>query len=286
MKLTLVILGVFAVAIAVATFLEVRYGTDGARALVYNARWFEVLLALLIVNLCVSLVVHLPYHVRQTGYLITHIGFIVVLIAAGITRYFGYEGRMPIREGRSSNYMYSDRDHIAIGADGEQSSFPVRLFKPGHMSLHRNVDVGGERYRVTLTEYLPHYEDKVVEGAGGKPVVVLSTAADAVRLWAGDRFELGGVEVHFLRKEVPPTTRQTTYGDLVITFEGEEHHLPVSRDAGAETAVRGYRYRITEFAPAYRVGETPDPNDPMDNPAIRVEVTTPTGDTHEQLLFA
>ena len=105
--LTLVILAVFAVAIAVATFIEAGIGTAGARALVYDALWFEALLALLVVNVIISLFAHMPYKMRQLGFVITHIGFIVVVLGAGVTRYFGYEGRMPIREGTSTDFMLS-----------------------------------------------------------------------------------------------------------------------------------------------------------------------------------
>jgi len=35
---------IFAISIGVATFIENDYGTQTARALIYNARWFEFLL--------------------------------------------------------------------------------------------------------------------------------------------------------------------------------------------------------------------------------------------------
>ena len=121
-KLTLVILAVFAVAIAVATFIETAVGTEGARVLVYNAWWFEALLGLFILNNILSLLRHIPFKIRQTGFVITHIGFIIVLISAGITRYHGYEGLMPIREGSSPDYLYSAEKHVMIDANGEFDS--------------------------------------------------------------------------------------------------------------------------------------------------------------------
>ena len=55
-------------------------GTEGARALVYNARWFEVLLALIVLNLLVSLITKFPYRAHQVGFVISHIAFIIVLV--------------------------------------------------------------------------------------------------------------------------------------------------------------------------------------------------------------
>ena len=58
-------------------------GTAGARALVYNAWWFEGLLACLVLNVLISLFVHMPYKLRQMGFVVTHIGFVVVLSLVG-----------------------------------------------------------------------------------------------------------------------------------------------------------------------------------------------------------
>ena len=40
----------FAIGMAVATFIENDYGTQTAKALVYNAWWFEAIMAFFIVN--------------------------------------------------------------------------------------------------------------------------------------------------------------------------------------------------------------------------------------------
>ena len=50
MELMTILLLIFAIAIAAATFLESDFDTNTARALVYNAKWFEVLFLLLAIN--------------------------------------------------------------------------------------------------------------------------------------------------------------------------------------------------------------------------------------------
>ncbi|MCK5442482.1 MAG: cytochrome c biogenesis protein ResB, partial [Maribacter sp.] len=48
-----------------------------------------------------------------------HIAFAIIIIGAAVTRYFGYEGRMHIREGASSNFIYSSDDYLIVkGNDG------------------------------------------------------------------------------------------------------------------------------------------------------------------------
>ncbi len=52
-KATLVLVSIFAVAIAIATFVEDKHDTATAKMLIYNAKWMEILLLLLALNLIV-----------------------------------------------------------------------------------------------------------------------------------------------------------------------------------------------------------------------------------------
>jgi cytochrome c biogenesis protein ResB len=49
---------VFAVAMAAATFIENDYGSEISYKLVYNTRWFELILLLLAVNLIGQLIIN------------------------------------------------------------------------------------------------------------------------------------------------------------------------------------------------------------------------------------
>ena len=55
MSLFGILISLFAIIIAVATFIENDYGVEAARTLVYRAKWFEMLLLLLSVNLVGSI---------------------------------------------------------------------------------------------------------------------------------------------------------------------------------------------------------------------------------------
>jgi hypothetical protein len=45
-----VLLFLYALSMAVATFVENDYGTPTAKALIYEAKWFELIMILLILN--------------------------------------------------------------------------------------------------------------------------------------------------------------------------------------------------------------------------------------------
>ena len=55
MQMALLLLFAFAFAIGGATFIENDYGTQSARALIYNAKWFEILLLFITLNLAYNI---------------------------------------------------------------------------------------------------------------------------------------------------------------------------------------------------------------------------------------
>lgn len=289
LKLTITLLAVFAIAIATATFLEGRYGTTGARVLVYNARWFEIVLALLVVNLLVSLFSNMPYRKHQTGFVVTHAAFVVVLVSAGITRYFGYEGTVSIREGASTDFAVSTKEYIQLTSGDETASFAVQLFKPGRNHIQKTLSAGGARFDVTVTDYWPHCETRWIDKPGGSPAVVYSMAGTNERrevLPVGQTTDISGVTVRFMKVAKTVAAVASPRGALVVGIAGRTHELAVPESRPAEIEAAGYRFRITEFSPDFRVGDKPDPSAPMNNPAIRVHIAAPNGDSGERLLFA
>ncbi len=106
-KMMTVGLFVFLVAIAFATFMESAYDIDTARLLVYNATWFVLLLFYLGINLIVNIFRYQMWQKEKVAMFLFHISFIVILLGAGVTRYFSFEGIMPIREGETVDYIYS-----------------------------------------------------------------------------------------------------------------------------------------------------------------------------------
>ncbi len=124
-KTTLVVLIIFMIAIGSATFIEDKYDTVTAKLLVYNAKWFEFLLLLLALNFIGSIK---RYHLLRIGRLpglLFHSAFIVVIMGAGITRYMGFEGSMHIREGKSSDFIYSSEPYLSINAVGNNLNYSV-----------------------------------------------------------------------------------------------------------------------------------------------------------------
>ena len=103
---------IFLVAIALATILESKYDIQTAKLFIYNAKWFEILLVFLLINLCVNIFRYRMFAREKIAMLSFHLSFIVIIIGAAVTRYFSFEGLMLIREGSSSNFIYLSDPHL------------------------------------------------------------------------------------------------------------------------------------------------------------------------------
>ena len=106
----------FAAAIGYATFIENDYGTMTAKAEVFNALWFEVLMGLLAINLMINMYKFKMFSIKKAPIFIFHLSFLIILLGAAITRYAGYEGTMHIREGEVATTMISMENYFNVSA--------------------------------------------------------------------------------------------------------------------------------------------------------------------------
>ena len=290
LKLGVVLMIIFAVAIAKATFIENDFGAEGARALVYNAHWFEFVLILLMLNQLLLLIKRIPYAPRQTGFVIVHISIILILVSAGITRYFGYEGTMRIREGETVDYMYSRESRVQLIGETGSDSFPVRLWRSGPMGDAADLTVDGRSYRVEMSHFWPNYT-LVYEPSDTGPAALRLTGSTSegdrdVMLVSGESETIGDLRLRYLEGELPPPGDGRTWGGLQVRVDGEVGDFPVPDSVPASYDLNGWRFTITEFQASFSVGAGTDYDKPMNNPMIRVGIRSPEGVEGERILFA
>jgi len=211
MKSMAILMLIFAVSVGYATFIENDYGTPTAQAVVYKARWFEALLIILAVNLMINIVRFKMIQQKKILILLFHVSFLVILIGAGITRYFGFEGMMHIREGYTSNLLTSSDTYLkAVFSDNEgnksQYKRPFLLSKMSHNSLEESVDLeNGGTVGIKLLEYIPNATYSIKEDPNGKPIINMMVTSgsqgEPVQLAEGDYFESDSVVLNFGSKE-------------------------------------------------------------------------------------
>jgi cytochrome c-type biogenesis protein CcsB len=110
---------VFALAMGVGTFIESYYNTDTARVWIYNAWWFEVIMVFFMINFAGNIKRYQLYKKEKWATLLLHLSFVFIIFGAFITRYISYEGMMPIREGATSNQVYSSTSYLTVNVDGQ-----------------------------------------------------------------------------------------------------------------------------------------------------------------------
>lgn len=101
--LAVVLLMLLLVAMDSATAFESVHGTQRALTVFYKADWFQILLALLGLNILAAVIARYPFSRRQIGMVITHGAILVVLSGAWVTKQWGIDGQLGLREGQMAS---------------------------------------------------------------------------------------------------------------------------------------------------------------------------------------
>ena len=201
----------FAIAIGVATFIENDFGTSSAQKVVFRARWFEILMLLFAGSIITNVIRYRMIQQKKWALLMFHLSIIVILLGAGITRYFGYEGMMHIREGSSSNTFMSEETYLQIDVDyqGNQYSVDEKVYFAtlGNNTLKRSYQFGDKVAEVEVAAFIPNPERELTADESGKPVVKLVIAGDRGRedhfLRLGDIRRVGSILFNFNNSKTP-----------------------------------------------------------------------------------
>jgi hypothetical protein len=112
-RLAVALIATLAVVLACATFLEASRGREYVQWYVYHSNWFLTLLGLLAVNILAAALIRFPWSFRQTGFLITHAGLLILLGGSVVTFLYGIEGQVSLVEGDSAErFQIGDRSQF------------------------------------------------------------------------------------------------------------------------------------------------------------------------------
>jgi hypothetical protein len=153
-----VLLLVYAFAMAYATFLENDYGTPTAKALIYEAKWFELIMFLLILNFIGNIGRYRLWKREKWPVLVFHLAFVLIFIGGAITRYISFEGTMHIREGETSNEIVTDKNFLKVQIEEKGDVLNYKdipyLMSPLHKDLEATYDFHGKEVKVVAKEYV------------------------------------------------------------------------------------------------------------------------------------
>ncbi|WP_026943898.1 cytochrome c biogenesis protein CcsA [Helicobacter rodentium] len=156
---TFILLIAYGSACAVATFVENDFGTPSAKALVYNTAWFDLLHLLLVLNLIGVLLLSRALQRKKYASFLFHSSLVVIFIGAAITRYYGFEGVMHIREGEQSNTIESQEEFMTILAKVDENLyrafFPTTITPLVQKRFHQKLPFGDGDLEVQYVDFIP-----------------------------------------------------------------------------------------------------------------------------------
>ena len=135
-KLAVLCILSLAAVLAGATIFESFHTMAASRQYIYGHPAFAILLAFLGINIFCAATIRYPWKKRQTGFVVTHVGLLVVLVGAFISLRFGQDGQLGMPEGTSSGEIVRTDDLVVrvekLDPDtGKPSSGYVLPFEPG-----------------------------------------------------------------------------------------------------------------------------------------------------------
>ncbi|WP_312207296.1 cytochrome c biogenesis protein CcsA [Epilithonimonas hominis] len=240
-----VLLLAFAISMAVATFVENDYGTPTAKALIYEAKWFEVIMFLLILNFIGNIGRYRLWRREKWPVLVFHLAFILIFIGGAITRYISFEGTMHIREGETSNEIVTDKHFfkIKIEEKGDQQNYHdvPYLMSPLHHNFQATYDfLGKEKIVVKALDYIQRKKDSLVAGNGKEYLHLVSTGdmggRQNIYLAEGEVQNINGTLVSYNRTSIDGAVEfQKKDGQLYIKTPSDASYMTMATQATGTT---------------------------------------------------
>jgi len=194
-RLMAVLFVVFAIAMATGTFLDADAGTSPtaySRTLVYNTWWFEGIMIMFVINFSGNIFRFRLIQQKKWSTLLLHLSFVLILVGAGISRYTGFEGMLPINEGESNNKMLSDKVYLKTYVDGDvkvNGELQRRVLPEEELLLSEKLDNSFEiksdykeqNFTIEYVSFIENAQETLVEDENGDRYYKIVEAGDGSR---------------------------------------------------------------------------------------------------------
>jgi cytochrome c-type biogenesis protein CcsB len=238
-----VLLLVYAFAMAYATFLENDYGTPTAKALIYEAWWFELIMLMLILNFIGNIGRYRLWKREKWPILVFHLAFVLIFIGGAITRYISFEGIMHIREGETSNEIVTDKNFLKIQIEEKGDVLNYQdipyLMSPLHKDLQATYDFHGKEVKVIAKEYVQRKKDSLLADPNGAEYLHLvstgQTGRQNIFIKPGETKSINGTLVTFNRPIEGAVEFKNENGKLFIKTPVDASYMTMATQATGNT---------------------------------------------------
>jgi cytochrome c-type biogenesis protein CcsB len=237
MKLMTVAMIIFLVGIGAATFIESIYGIQSAKIIIYNATWFEVVLLYLSMNLISNIFKYQMFKREKIAMLTFHLAFLIIMFGAAVTRYVSFEGLMVIKEGTSSNFIYTSDPHLLVHLDNPTTGknategFKHYFSEITDNSFEHDIRFEDRNINISHVNFQSKCVDSLVIRSTFKESV-LDLVTDGMKsnyVGPGEIFMVGGIPLSFAKKlEVPGIEVRKNNDSIEIKTNVPIRYLPMA----------------------------------------------------------
>lgn len=271
LKLAVIVILSLAAILSAATILESWYGMRGAHLLVYGQLWFYAVLFLLGLNVFCAALSRYPWKPHQTGFVITHLGILVLLGGSWLTAQFGVDGNLPVIEGDKGNeVLLADSLLTLSDLDAKTSqSFPLPETAVRSAGRLLTIQMPGDQ-ELVAEEYLPRsrmirdilpspiaglgipavrleisnprftLDEWLLGKEGAKPTKLnLGPAVVSLRV-----LESAAQEPLFLAGKLQEAQERPTKGQLVVGLDGRQFRIQVEEGLGRWLPLAGTKIQV------------------------------------------
>lgn len=239
LELAVFLILTLAAVLSVGTVYESKYGAAVAAQLVYRSWWMQVLLWLFMFNLAAVAISRLPWKKHHVGFLITHLGIIVLLLGSWVQQKRGVDGVLALAPGEAGRMVRLDENMLYVFRTVPGQAYELVLQQPLQFDLRKVSDrevsfpMQGERRDIKVLHYYPKATREVSardvpEGKGGVPALKIRLLGSRANFndWMflqpdkGTRSEVGPAEIRFV-KEKPDLSKPPAKATLYFYLEGK-----------------------------------------------------------------
>ncbi len=237
LELAVFLILTLAVVLSVGTIYESKYGAPVAGQLVYRSWWMQVLLWLFMLNLAAVAISRLPWKKQHVGFLITHLGIIILLLGSWVQQKRGVDGVLALAPGETGRLVRLDENMLYVFRTIPGQAYELVLEEPLHYDL-RHVSEKVRSYplqngkTIQVLRYYPKANREVVaeDVAPGQGVPALKLRLSGSRAtfndWmflqpdTGTTNSVGPAEIRFV-KEKPDLGKPPAKATLYLYLEGK-----------------------------------------------------------------
>ncbi len=251
------------VVFAAGTFVESAFGTETAILLIYQSPWFSLILFLLGVNVTAAALDRLPWEKKHTGFVITHVGIVLILAGSFISQAFMIEGQMAIQEGQTEHRITLNQPVISLYSETENKEWvlPFKKFPfawKGKKELKAGPAAKNFPFQFSLLNYYPkaRIEEDLIQAASGPAAlkVTLNNSFVNQSEWLVEedpqksQIQMGPAKIKFARERLKETQGKSA-GAGYLEFQFPEKTIPITLDPAmklpAQFALEGTGYQVT-----------------------------------------